>query len=124
MIETPVGGVTDIGEGAVSLTGAVRGAPPRALPNGGAPRATPRTAPPLARPAGPVGAGLRGKEPALAAGAVGVGLGCEGLAADVEAASGGGFAAICTGGILFGAGAVAAAVFLIGGSWMPCASHS
>jgi len=123
MIETPAVGVTDIGEGAVSLTGGVRGAPPRPTPRG-APRTTPRTAPPLARPAGPVGAGLRGKEPAFAAGAVGVGLGCEGLAADVEAVSGGGFAAICTGGILLGAGAVAAAVFLIGGSWMPWASHS
>jgi len=122
MIETPAVGATDVGEGAVGLTGAVR-RPPRPTPNG-APRPTPRTAPPLARPAGPVGAGLCGKEPALAAGAVGVGLGCEGLALDVEAVSGGGFAPICTGGTLLGAGTVAAAVLLIGGSWMPCASHS
>lgn len=123
MIETPAVGATDVGEGAVGLTGAVRGAPPRPPPNGGTPRPTPRMAPPLG-PAGPVGAGLRGKETAFAAGAVGMGLGCKGLALDVEAVNGGGFAATCTGGILLGAGAVAAAVLLIGGNWMPCASHS
>ena len=117
MIETPAVGATDVGEGAVGLTGAVRGVP-RPTPNG-APRPRPRTAPPLAGPEG--AAGLRGRETAFAAGAVGVGLGCEGLALDVEAVSGGGFAAICSGG---GAEAVAAGVLLIGGSWMPCASHS
>lgn len=122
MIETPAVGATDVGEGAMGLTGAVRRAP-RPTPNG-APRPTPRTAPPLGGPAGPVGAGLRGKEPAFAAGAVGVGLGCEGLALDVEAVRGGGLAAICTGGILLAAGAAATTVLLIGGSWMPCASHS
>ena len=123
MIETPAVGAAEVGEGAEGcLTGAVR-IPPRPAPNG-APRPMPRTAPPLTEPAGPVGAGLRGKGPAFAAGAVGVGLDCEGLALDVEAVSGGGFAAICTGGILLGAGAIAAAVLLIGGSCMPCASHS
>jgi len=124
MIETPAVGATDVGEGAAGLTGAVRRAAPRPTPTG-APRPTPRTAPPLA---GPVGAGLRGKEPVFAVGAVGVGLGCEGPALDVETVSGGGFAAICTGGILllgkFGAGVAAAAVLMIWGSWMPCASQS
>ena len=113
MIETPAAGATDVGEGTVGLTGAVRIAP-RPAPNG-APRPRPRAAP-LAGPAGPVGAGLRGKEPAFAAGAVGGGLGCGGLALDVEAVGKGGFEAVCTGGTALGAGAVAAAVLLIGGS--------
>ena len=125
MIETPAVGATVIGEVVVGLTGAIR-IPPRPTPNG-VPRPTPRTAPPLAGPVGPVGpvgAGLRGKGAVFAAGAVGVGLGCEGPALDAEADGGGGFAAICTGPIVLGGGAVAATVLLIGGSWMPCASHS
>ena len=80
----------------------------------------PRTAPPL--PERPVGAGLRGKGPEfVAAGAVGVGLGCEGAAPDVEAVSGGGFAPVCAEGAALD---VAAAVLEIEGSSMPCASHS
>lgn len=73
MIETSVVGATDVGEGAVNLTGAVRRARP--TPNG-APWPTPRTAPPLS---GPAGAGLRSKEPTYAAVAVGVGLGIPGI---------------------------------------------
>lgn len=108
MIETPAVGATGIGGGAVVLTGALRSRPPRPTPDG-SPRPTPRTAPPLGAPplAGPVGAGL---------GTVRAGLGCEGIAPDVEAVGGGGFAAICTGDIVLGGGAITATVLLIGGS--------